>query len=286
MTPTDSSSASVAVLYGRVSTNFVRQGNSIALQDDRLRAYCDFKGIAVAEVFHEDVSGTIPFLERPLGAKAWRDWLGCGRAHHLILTCIDRLGRNAADMLGFFDRCQKEGVSVHLVDQGAAIDFTDPSGRLFVQIMALFAENERLRIVGRINANLKRLREEGFAVGKAPYGWRHVGTGVFRERAGGRVEQKRVEEDPDEQACLRWMVDLRVQGHGYQSIARQLNAAGFEPKIKAGSIIVTARAKPELGQEARTAVATGRWTPSGVESVLTNRYTREKFPELQGHHAN
>lgn len=272
----------MGVLYGRVSTSFVRQGNSIALQDDRLRRYCEWKDIEVAEVYHEDLSGKIPFLERPQGAAAWRDWLGCGRAHHLVLTCVDRLGRNAADMLEFFDRCDKLGIRVHLVDLGAAIDFSDPNGRLFIQIMALFAENERLRIVDRITRNLARLREGGYAVGKEPYGWRHVGTGEYRERQGARVERKRIVEDDAEQQALAWMVELRMGGSGFKAIADRLNDAGIPPKTRAGTVVVVAKAKPDLERPERTAVASGRWTASGVESVLTNRYTLSKYPVLGG----
>lgn len=205
----------IGVLYRRVSTNFVRQGNSIEIQDDRLRRYCESKEIQVAEVYHEDTSGSVPFLERPMGASVWRDWLGWSRAHHLVLTCVDRLGRNAADMLAFFDLCDKMGMRVHLVDLGAAIDFSDPNGRLFIQLMALFAENERLRIVDRISKTMTNLRGQGYAVGKEPYGWRHVGTGEFKERPGGKVERKKVDEDPEEQAWLDWMVDLRLQGQSY-----------------------------------------------------------------------
>lgn len=265
--------ASIGVLYGRVSTNFVRQGNSIELQDDRLRRYCQWKDIQVAEVFHEDTSGTVPFLERPMGAAVWRDWLGCGRAHHLILTCVDRLGRNAADMLAFFERCDKASIRVHLVDLGAAIDFSDPNGRLFIQLMALFAENERLRIVDRITRTLTNLRAQGYAVGKEPYGWRHAGTGEFRDRGGSRVERKRVEENPDEQGFLRWMVELRLAGHTYAGIAVQLNQAGVPPKTRTGTVL-------NVGS-GRTSVAHGRWTASGVESVLTNGYTRAKYTDLQ-----
>jgi DNA invertase Pin-like site-specific DNA recombinase len=262
----------IGVLYGRVSTNFVRQGHSIELQDDRLRRYCQWKDIQIADVLHEDTSGTVPFLERPMGAAVWRDWLGCGRAHHLVLTCVDRLGRNAADMLAFFERCDQAGIRVHLVDLGAAIDFSDPNGRLFIQLMALFAENERLRIVDRITRTLASLRSHGYAVGKEPYGWRHIGTGEFRDRGGSRVEKKRVEEDPVEQGFLRWMVDLRLAGHTYAAIAVQLNQARVAPKLKAGTVL-------NVGS-GRTSVAPGRWTASGVESVLTNRYTRTKYPDL------
>ncbi len=271
MTPFDQAS-NIGVLYGRVSTNFVRQGNSIELQDDRLRRYCEWKTIQVAEVYHEDTSGTVPFLERPMGAAVWRDWLGCARAHHLVLTCVDRLGRNAADMLSFFERCNNAGIRVHLVDLGAAIDFSDPNGRLFIQLMALFAENERLRIVDRITRTLTSLRSQGYAVGKEPFGWRHVGTGEFRDRGGVPVEKKRAVEDPDEQTTLRWMMDLRRAGHTYAAISVQLNRAGILPKIKAGSVV-------NVGS-GRTVVAPGRWTASGVESVLTNGYTRAKYPEL------
>jgi DNA invertase Pin-like site-specific DNA recombinase len=71
---------------------------------------------------------------------------------------IDRLGRSLIDLLGTIQHLEACGVDLYLDQQ--AIDTTTPAGKLMFQITGAFAEFERSMIRTRVNAGLKRAKDQ------------------------------------------------------------------------------------------------------------------------------
>lgn len=225
-----------ALIYGRMST--AQQDNSLDIQDAKCRSYCELRGFTVAGTFTDPAtSGRIPVADRTGGSELLqRLRLAAGSAEpipHLVVAKLDRLGRNAADLLATVKQLTELGVTVHFVDIGGdSMTTSGPVGRLFLTMLAGFAEFEVEMIRDRTRQTMSHLRSQGRPTGGTlPYGWQLVGN--------------RWVPHPDEQHQLALMRDLERAGWNYNRIMRDLNARGIPSK-------------------------TGKaWTYSAVQSALT-----------------
>lgn len=110
----------------------------------------------------ETVSGSVAAMERKGFAKLV-DRLEAGDI--LIVTKLDRLGRNAMDVRATVDNLAKEGVKVHCLALGG-VDLTSPAGKMTMGVIAAVAEFERDLLVERTQAGLSRAKAEGKTLGR------------------------------------------------------------------------------------------------------------------------
>ncbi|TPE64492.1 recombinase family protein [Sandaracinobacter neustonicus] len=113
-------------------------------------------------VVTETVSGSTAAMERKGFAKLV-DRLESGDI--LIVTKLDRLGRNAMDVRATVDRLAVLGVRVHCLALGG-VDLTSPAGRMTMGVIAAVAEFERDLLIERTRAGLSRAKAEGKALGR------------------------------------------------------------------------------------------------------------------------
>ena len=112
----------------------------------------------------ETISGSVAASERP-GFSKLLDRLETGDV--LVVTKLDRLGRNAIDVRGTVDRLEKSGVRVHCLALGG-MDLTSPAGKMTMGVIAAVAEFERDLIIERTNAGLARAKQAGKRFGRPP----------------------------------------------------------------------------------------------------------------------
>lgn len=110
----------------------------------------------------ETVSGSVAAMERKGFAKLV-DRLEAGDI--LIVTKLDRLGRNAMDVRSTVDNLAKDGVKVHCLALGG-VDLTSPPGKMTMSVIAAVAEFERDLLVERTQAGLSRAKAEGKTLGR------------------------------------------------------------------------------------------------------------------------
>jgi DNA invertase Pin-like site-specific DNA recombinase len=141
--------------YGRVST----QGQST----DNRRLEIERAGYSIDYWFaDEGVSGAVLASERP----RFREMLGkIRKGEALVVTKIDRLGRDALDIQATVKQLKALGVRV-VVTQLGATDLTNSAGKMLLAMLAAFAEMERDLIVDRTEAGLARARAEGVKLGR------------------------------------------------------------------------------------------------------------------------
>ena len=142
--------------YCRVSTNE-------QTTDNQLREI-DGAGFAVqpSRVVAETVSGSVPTSERP-GFGKLLDKLEAGDV--LVVTKLDRLGRNAMDVRATVEALTGVGVRVHCLALGG-VDLTSAAGKMTMGVIAAVAEFERDLLVERTQAGLARAKAEGKALGR------------------------------------------------------------------------------------------------------------------------
>ena len=112
----------------------------------------------------ETISGSVAARERAGFAKLL-DRLESGDV--LIVTKLDRLGRNAMDVRSVVEDLAARGVRVHCLALGG-VDLTSPAGRMTMQVIAAVAEFERDLLLERTQAGLARAKAEGKRLGRPP----------------------------------------------------------------------------------------------------------------------
>ena len=143
-------------LYARVSTVGQTTENQVA----EVRA----AGFAVqpSRVITETISGSAPAMQRP----AFRRLVDRLEADDvLVVTKLDRLGRNAMDVRTTVDALAALSVRVHCLALGG-VDLTSSAGRMTMQVIAAVAEFERDLLVERTQAGLSRARSTGKKLGR------------------------------------------------------------------------------------------------------------------------
>lgn len=226
--------------YARVSTEQqARYGVSLAVQEERLRAYATFVGAEIVDiVVDRGFSGRK--ADRPGKMSAVQRVLN-GEADALVVYAIDRLSRSTVDLLH----------TVHMLleaDRGFVscreqLDSETPHGRFTLTILAALAEMESELIGERTKAAMHRLKVEGRAFGRCPF--------------GRRIEKGRFVEIAEQMEVVNRIIGLRDAKKSYARIATILNEDGIRP-------------------------STGKkWYPSSVRSVeLTERDLRDKILDV------
>lgn len=121
-------------------------------------------GFAVAKqrIVSETVSGSVAASERK-GFSKLLDKLEDGDV--LIVTKLDRLGRNAIDVRATVERLDAAGVRVHCLALGG-VDLTSPAGKMTMQVINAVAEFERDLLIERTQAGIRRAKAEGKTFGR------------------------------------------------------------------------------------------------------------------------
>lgn len=113
-------------------------------------------------VVEEIVSGSVSARERKGFAKLM-DRLEAGDV--LVVTKLDRLGRNAMDVRATVEALAAEGVRVHCLALGG-VDLTSAAGKMTMGVIAAVAEFERDLLIERTQAGLSRARAAGRSLGR------------------------------------------------------------------------------------------------------------------------
>ncbi|MEU5482841.1 recombinase family protein [Streptomyces mirabilis] len=215
----------------------VETDNSTAIprQRDHIQHWVDAPGrdariVAWAE--DTDVSGGLHPFKRPDLGK----WFHDDYADQWDVLCVmkvDRLSRRVAHFSEIVQWCQERGKIVVSTQEG--IDMSTPMGKMFAQILAVFAEGELDTIRARAtDAARTRLAAGTWVAGLAPFGYEIVPLGK------GKGKRLRPIEHYEELA--REIADKILEGKSLRSISRELIERGeptwlslIQPNSKRGA---------------------------------------------------
>lgn len=140
--------------YGRVST--------ADQTTDNQRLEIERAGYMVEYWFADTVSGKAHAAQR----KQFGAMLGkLRKGDILVVSKLDRLGRDAPDVLVTIKTLGSLGVEVVVLQLGK-LDLTSPAGKLMLAMLAAVAEMERDLIVERTQAGLARAKADGKTLGR------------------------------------------------------------------------------------------------------------------------
>lgn len=191
----------------RVSTKDQKTNTSLTTQERDIRDYCRIHGHQIVMLIADDESGYKRDQRKNL-RLALRELHG-GRADGIIVWKIDRYSRNVLQALAVFTSFEKH--NWHLIAVKDNIDTASPMGRAFFQLALVFAELQRNDIVWRTSVGREAKIARGeYAGGRPPYGW--------------EVHDGKLVSNTHEQAIIRAIMSMHVNGKSYRTIAEELNA--------------------------------------------------------------
>lgn len=142
--------------YCRVST--ADQNNENQLKEVAAAGFT----VLPQRVFTETISGSVVARERP----AFISLLNKVEAGDvLVVTKLDRLGRNAMDVRATVENLAAQGVKVHCLALGG-IDLTSAAGKMTMGVIAAVAEFERDLLIERTQAGITHAKAAGRHCGR------------------------------------------------------------------------------------------------------------------------
>ncbi|GAB3480075.1 recombinase family protein [Azotobacter salinestris] len=142
--------------YCRVST--LEQTTDNQLQEVRAAGF----DLRPSRVIVETISGSVPADQRP-GFLKLQERLE--EDDVLVVTKLDRLGRNAMDVRATVERLSAAGIRVHCLALGG-MDLASPAGKMTMGVIAAVAEFERDLLIERTQSGLRRAAAEGKRLGR------------------------------------------------------------------------------------------------------------------------
>ena len=120
--------------------------------------------VSPERIVEETISGSVPAMKRKQFAKLM-DRLESGDV--LIVSKIDRLGRNSMDVRATVEALAERDVRVHCLALGG-VDLTSPAGRMTMMVISSVAEFERDLLIERTQSGLARAKASGKRLGRPP----------------------------------------------------------------------------------------------------------------------
>lgn len=143
-------------LYSRVSTADQHTANQV-----QEVAAAGFK-VEQHRIIEEKISGSTSASQRKGFAKLL-ERMESGDI--LVVTKLDRLGRDTIDLMQTVQHLEAKGVRVHCLALGG-VDLTSAAGKMTMGVLAAVAQFERDQLIERTQSGLQRAKAEGKILGR------------------------------------------------------------------------------------------------------------------------
>jgi DNA invertase Pin-like site-specific DNA recombinase len=165
-------------------------------------------------LFNDVVSGSVAFADRK-SAKELIAQIENGAITFVVVSSVDRLGRNLQDIINTLEYFNSKGVTLRVDNLGLesmTLGKVNPTFNLIISVMANVAQMERETLLER--------QREGIAVAKA--------KGIYTGRVKGSVES-----DAEVLAKYRDVVKFLKMGKSLRDVKSRCNVSlGTVQKVK------------------------------------------------------
>ncbi len=240
--------------YARVSTNSEEQLTSYEAQVKHYTEYIQSKEYTdhwqfVSVYTDKGITGTST-AKRDGFNRMIQDALA-GKIDLIITKSVSRFARNTVDTLTTIRKLKEHGVEVYFEEQN--IYTMDGKGEVLLTIMSSIAQEESRNISENVTWGMRKR----FADGKVSLPYKQFMG--YRRGKNGTPEVVKAEAQ-----IIRTIFHRFLEGATPAIIARELNAADIPCPSRKGLL-----GENEI-EAAKARKKTARWSPSTIESILTN----------------
>ena len=122
-------------------------------------------GVTVDQAYRDVISGKVKAADRPEFSKMLDSISRTRPPKQLIVSKLDRLGRDAGDVISTVNTLSEMNCGVKVLQLGD-MDLTSPAGKIVLATLSAVAEVERDLIVERTKAGLDRAKQQGKSLGR------------------------------------------------------------------------------------------------------------------------
>ncbi|MCE5548798.1 recombinase family protein [Staphylococcus pseudintermedius] len=201
--------------YIRVSTERQVEGYSIEGQITQIEQYCQFNGYELVDIYADrGISGKS--MNRPELQRMLNDAKN-GKLDCVMVYKTNRLARNTSDLLTIVEELHRQNVEFFSLSE--RMEVKNSTGKLMLQILAIFSEFERNTILENIYNRQHQRALEGYYQGNLPLGYNNIPD-----------NKKELMINQHEANIVKYIFESYAKGHGYRKIANALNHKGYVTK--------------------------------------------------------
>lgn len=258
-----------AVIYARASDRKqVERDVSIPSQIEECRKKADALGAQVARVFIDEGK-----TGRNTDRRAFQDailYCEMNSPDYFITWSTSRFARNRWDAAIFKRRLSAVGTDMRYITLN--VDNKDSGGKQIEAFFEIMDEWQSEQISADTRRSMMRNARGGFRNGgRPPFGFEAV-TDVLEPK------RKRLRPLPAEAEIAQRIVDLRIQGHGYKTIAVLVNADGHLNRGKSWT-------KSAIGDLLQNEALIGNSIFGKKDRVIGRRRPRSEWIVVKSHEA-
>lgn len=201
--------------YIRVSTEKQVMGYSIEGQITQIEQYCQFNAYDLVDIYADrGISGKS--MNRPELQRMLNDAKN-GKLDCVMVYKTNRLARNTSDLLTIVEELHRQNVEFFSLSE--RMEVKNSTGKLMLQILAIFSEFERNTILENIYTGQRQRALEGYYQGNLPLGYNNIPD-----------NKKELMINQHEANIVKYIFESYAKGHGYRKIANALNHKGYVTK--------------------------------------------------------
>jgi len=232
-------------LYARVSSKRqAEDGLSIEAQLAALHEFARQRGYTVCEFVDAGKSAWQENIEKRPAFKEMLEAARAGEIQGVAVTHVDRFSRKLMVTLVAFGELGKHNAGFVSLES-AGMDYSTPSGRLFLTLIGGFAEHYSAELSRKVKRGMDTRANKGLHVGTLPFGYcngRCMDCKKEPSKKCGRWETLPRDAPPvahpdDAPGVLLAFQTYRARTVSDEQVAQTLNAAGYRSRSAKGRVL-------------------------------------------------
>ena len=247
-----------AAIYVRVSSEEQVDGYSLDAQRRVVSEFCHVRGWEISHRYADE--GKSAWSESAAKRPGFNRMLADAgnKAFDVLVThSFDRFSRNLMVTLNAFHTFSQSGIAY--VSATQEIDYSTPEGKLFMTMVAAFAQYFSDNLSGHTRKGMRERARQGLFNGDPPFGYQRCDPTCLRtddEHPGCHID---AETGPE---VLSLFEQYAYGSYSMSTLARALNAKGFRTNGRSRS-----GDSPDVGE-----AKGGRFTNWSVRDILENQF--------------
>ena len=247
-----------AATYVRVSSEDQVEGFSLDAQRRVITEFCQARGWDITHQYADE--GKSAWVESAAKRPEFNQRLidASNREFDVVVThSLDRLSRNLMVTLNAFHTFSSNGVTY--VSATQEIDYSTPEGKLFMTMVAAFAQYFSDSLSGHTRKGMRERARQGLFNGDPPFRYQRCDPACL----GNSDEHRGCDIDPEAGPEVLSLFERYAYGSDSMStLARELNAKGFRTNGRSRS--------PDTGDGDES--KGGRFTNWSLRDILENQF--------------